>query len=115
MFSTILTKLYPVCGVVLIASYLPQIRVVWADTSGARAVSLVAWGFWVMTSAISSLYAWLVVADFAFTCVSLGSLLGSSGVLGAALWRRFGCHQQLHGARPGAALGQSVLSSQNSP
>lgn len=98
MLSTILTDLYPVCGILLVASYLPQVRVVWADRSGARAVSLLAWGFWVMTSAVSSLYAWLVVGDSAFTGVSLGTFLGSSAVLGTAIWRRFTCHNELQSA-----------------
>jgi hypothetical protein len=88
MFSSILIKLYPACGIVLIASYVPQIRVAWADRSGAPGVSLLAWGFWVMTSAISSLYAWLVVGDPAFTGMSLGTFAGGSGVLGVTMWRR---------------------------
>jgi hypothetical protein len=88
MLSALLIKLYPVCGVVLIASYVPQIRVAWADRSGARGVSLLAWGLWVITSAISSLYAWLIVGDFAFTAISLGTFFGASAVLGAAIWRR---------------------------
>jgi hypothetical protein len=94
MLSALLIKLYPACGVVLIASYVPQIRVAWADRGGARGVSLLAWASWVVTSAISSLYAWLIVGDFAFTAISLGTFFGASGVLGIAIWRRSKYGQQ---------------------
>jgi len=114
MFSSILIKLYPACGIVLIASYVPQIRVAWADRRGAPGVSVLAWGFWVMTSAISSLYAWFVVGDPAFTGMSLGTFAGGSGVLGVTMWRRSKYGSQLPHNQSDSAPSPSVSSADRS-
>lgn len=76
-----LKSLYMVNGVVAVLLYLPQIARAWSDRSHALSLSPVTFGGWCVGSAITALYAWLLVRDGLFTAVSVGNFLGSGTLL----------------------------------
>jgi hypothetical protein len=87
--QTVLTTLYALCGTMLIAAYIPQVLSAWQDRSGARAVSVLTWGFWCADSLVEFCYASLVARDVTFSAVSFGHLLGCLVILAVALARRW--------------------------
>jgi len=80
--------LYAVTGVVVLASYLPQLRASLRSAPGSRDVSLLTWGCWVCTASISALYAGVVLHDRGYLLLALGNVVGSSSVFLTTLWRR---------------------------
>ncbi|WP_374338784.1 hypothetical protein [Leeia sp.] len=83
-----ITFLYSICGIGLLAVYIPQALMIWRDQEGARAVSLWSWGVWTFTSLVTLLYAALVVKDLPWVGVSTGHLIGCATVYGLTLLRR---------------------------
>jgi len=81
--------LYAVTGVVVLASYLPQLRASLRSAPGSRDVSLLTWGSWVCTASISALYAGAVLHDRGYLLLALGNVVGSSSVFLTTLWRRY--------------------------
>lgn len=82
------TWLYLATNALRVFSYLPQIHAVWRCSDGARAVSLLTWGSWVVSHVFAVLYGVLVVHDLPFVLISLINLLGCGAVTSLALRRR---------------------------
>lgn len=89
MTAHFITKLYSILGIVLVLSYLPQLRSVWRMPGRGEAISLMAWGFWTLYSVMSLLYAGLVMKDATLTLISIGSLLGCGSVTAVVAIKRF--------------------------
>lgn len=88
MFVSALSTLYSIFAVVLGLSYIPQLVRVWRDRQGAQALSLPTWGFWVISSITSLLYATFVVGKLAFIVATAGSALGCVAIFSVGAWRR---------------------------
>jgi len=88
MLNEVLTAVYSANGLLVALVYLPQIRAIWNDASGARSISLLTWGVWTTSSCVTLLYAWLVVRDGPMMAAAAASTTGSLGVLGASVYRR---------------------------
>jgi len=73
---------------VRVLTYLPQIVAVWRCHDGARSISLLTWGSWVVSHITATLYGVLVVHDTFFVLVSLVNLAGCGAVMAIAAHRR---------------------------
>ncbi|WPB55583.1 hypothetical protein [Xylophilus sp. GOD-11R] len=80
--------LYLLTNATRLVTYLPQIIVVWRCTDGARSVSVLTWGSWVLAQATSTLYGLLVLHDLPFVLISLINLVGCGCVTVIAMRRR---------------------------
>jgi uncharacterized protein with PQ loop repeat len=80
--------LYLVTNAARIVTYLPQILAVWRCRDGARAVSLLTWGSWVLSHVTALCYGVLVMRDGFFTTISTVNLLGCAAVTLIAAHRR---------------------------
>lgn len=76
MFPKLLTLLYTLFAAGVAFSYIPQVLATWRDSGRAEAISLPAWSFWTLNSAVATLYAILIARDphiaFASGCAFLG-------------------------------------------
>lgn len=88
MLNQVLTTVYSANGLLMALVYLPQIRAIWNDASGARSISLLTWSVWAASSCVTLLYGWLVLRDGPMTIAAAASASGSLGVLGASVYRR---------------------------
>jgi uncharacterized protein with PQ loop repeat len=86
-----LTTLYGAAGTLVVLSYLPQVRAIWASRSGAADVSLLMWSLWSLAATVTVLYALLVAHDTGFALVSLGNAAGCFAVTGLTLFKRARC------------------------
>jgi hypothetical protein len=80
--------LYVITNATRAVTYIPQIVVVWRCNDGARSVSLLTWGSWVLANVSAVLYAYCVVGDLPLVLISVVNLLGCAAVTGLALHRR---------------------------
>lgn len=80
--------LYLLTNATRLVTYLPQIVVVWRCTDGARSVSVMTWGSWVLSQATAILYGTLVLRDVPFVLISLVNFVGCGCVTALALRRR---------------------------
>lgn len=71
-----------------VLSYLPQIIAAAKDKSGAKAISLLTWGFWTMANFTTTLYAVIVVPDFLLAIMSAGNTLGCAIVFAIVWYKR---------------------------
>ena len=71
-----------------VVSYVPQIVAVWRCDDGARSISLLTWGSWVISHIAATLYGVLIVKDTFFILISLVNLAGCGAVAGIAAHRR---------------------------
>ena len=97
-FLHAITYLYGATGVAILGSYVPQIRAAWRSVGGARDVSLLTWGFWVVTALISCLYAGLVVRDLGILLMGVGNLVGCLSVVATTVWPDFDSSEAHYGA-----------------
>jgi len=88
MLNQVLTTVYSANGLLVALVYLPQVRAIWNDASGAKSISLLTWSVWVTTSTVTFLYGWLVLHDRPMMVASAISTSGTLAVLGASLYRR---------------------------
>jgi uncharacterized protein with PQ loop repeat len=88
MFNQVLTTVYSANGLLAALVYLPQIRAIWNDASGAKSVSLLTWSVWATSSSVTLLYGWLVLHDRPMMVAAAVGTSGSLGVLAASLYRR---------------------------
>lgn len=84
----IIAWLYLITNATRLVTYLPQIIVVWRCTDGARSVSVLTWGSWVLSQATATLYGIWVLHDLPFVAISLINLVGCGCVTVLALRRR---------------------------
>lgn len=80
--------LYLVTNATRLVTYLPQIVVVWRCTDGARSVSVLTWGSWVLSQGTAMIYGALVLCDLPFVLISLINFVGCACVTAIALHRR---------------------------
>jgi hypothetical protein len=80
--------LYVITNATRAVTYIPQIVVVWRCTDGARSVSLLTWGSWVLANVSAVLYAWCVIGDLPLVLISAVNLVGCAAVTGLAMQRR---------------------------
>ena len=71
-----------------IFTYIPQIFAVWRCQDGARAISLLTWGPWVVSHLAAIAYGVLVVHDVFFVVISAINLSGCAAVAVLAAHRR---------------------------
>jgi uncharacterized protein with PQ loop repeat len=88
MLNQVLTTVYSANGLLAALVYLPQIRAIWNDASGAKSISLVTWSVWATTSTVTFLYGWQVLHDRPMMVASGVSASGTLAILVASLYRR---------------------------
>ncbi len=76
-------------------TYLPQIFAVWRSRDGARSLSLLTWGSWLVAHVAAILYG-LVLDDAFFTSISMINCAGCACVAGIAATRRRQWHAERH-------------------
>jgi hypothetical protein len=80
--------LYVITNSVRVFFYAPQIRAVLKAGDGARAVSIVTWGFWTFAHLTAMLYGWFVLDDSAFFAIFAGNLACTGAVTLIAIRKR---------------------------
>lgn len=91
-----ITALYTVCNALRLLSYVPQIVAVARENSGAHAISLMSWSFWLLSHAATALYCATVVKDPLLAAMMWGNTAGCVGVVALTVikrhrygWKRF--------------------------
>lgn len=84
----LLTILYTISGLVFGMAFVPQIRTLLTDTSGAVAINLSTWVMFSLCSAVTLIYACLHNGDMYFIFCSAICLIGNIVVLTLASLRR---------------------------
>jgi hypothetical protein len=69
-------------------TYVPQMLAVWRSSDGARSVSLLTWGSWVIANGTAVAYGALVVDDVFFTLIALLNLVCCAAVTAIGAQRR---------------------------
>ena len=80
--------LYFLTNATRVFTYIPQVVVVWRCKEGARSVSLLTWGFWVLSNCTATAYGVLVLGDGLFVAISVVNLIGCGMVAAVAARRR---------------------------
>ncbi|VWX61572.1 conserved membrane hypothetical protein [Burkholderiales bacterium 8X] len=88
MLGSAIAWLYVITNAARLVTYIPQIVVVWRCRDGARSVSLLTWGSWVVANLSATLYGALVVRDTFFTAISIINLVCCAMVTVIAARRR---------------------------
>lgn len=68
-----------------VLSYVPQIIAASKDRTGAKAISLLTWGFWTMANLTTALYATYIVDDVLLMLMNIGNTFGCAVVF-AIVW-----------------------------
>lgn len=89
MFPKLLTLLYTLFAAGVAFSYIPQVLAAWRDRGRAEAISLPAWSFWTLNSAIATLYAGLIARDPHITFASGCAFLGCAATTVIVIRKRF--------------------------
>ena len=76
-----ITAIYALCNAARLLSYVPQIVAVARETSGAYAISLVSWLFWLLSHVATALYSAVVVKDALLAGMMWGNAAGCLGVV----------------------------------
>lgn len=84
----VIAWLYLITNATRLVTYLPQIVVVWRCTDGARSVSVLTWGSWVLSQGTAMVYGGLVLRDLPFVLISAINFVGCGCVTVIALRRR---------------------------
>ena len=77
-----------------VVTYVPQIVAAWRCTDGARAISLLTWGSWVVSHLTSLAYGTLVLHDPFFVAITMINLLGCSTITAIVAIHRWRLRQQ---------------------
>ncbi|MBS0428869.1 MAG: hypothetical protein JSR41_16440 [Proteobacteria bacterium] len=80
---------YLLTNAVRVFTYIPQILAVWKCRDGARSVSLLTWGSWVLSHVAATAYGVLVVKDALFLLITLINFAGCGLVAAIAARRRW--------------------------
>jgi hypothetical protein len=83
-----------------VASYGPQILVLWRCRDGAQSISLVTWSYWTVSHLTAVLYAGLVIADGKLLAVSIGNLASCATVIALIVVRRRGASRSAQRPTP---------------
>jgi uncharacterized protein with PQ loop repeat len=84
----ILSALYVMVGFVFTIAFIPQLRTLWRDRTGAASVSISTWAMFSACNVITLLYAITHTTDSNFIFCSAMCTLGNLAVFTLALWRR---------------------------
>ncbi len=92
----LITGVYAACNAARLVSYVPQIIAVAREKSGAHAISLLSWSFWLLSHAATAVYCASVVKDPLLAAMMWGNTVGCLGVvtLTAIKRRRYGWTQK---------------------
>lgn len=89
VFPKLLTLLYTLFAAGVAFSYIPQVLATWRDSGRAEAISLPAWSFWTINSAVATLYAMLVARDLHIAFASACAFLGCGATTFIVIRKRF--------------------------
>jgi uncharacterized protein with PQ loop repeat len=95
--------LYLLTNSARVVSYLPQIIAIWRCRDGAHSISLLTWGYWMMSHLTAVLYGSVVVRDAYFIAISAMNLTCCAAVTCLAARRRGLLTIPGRQARPGPA------------
>jgi|TARA_A100001015_G_C14498484_1_gene522051 hypothetical protein len=84
-----LVFIYGISSAVAIAAYLPQIWKLITATGHSHAFSINAWALWCATSAVSFLYAAIIVGDPMLLAVTAAYFGGNSIMLALIVYNRY--------------------------
>lgn len=95
-----ITAVYAVCNSLRVLSYVPQLIAVAREASGAHAISIASWAFWMVSHAVTAVYGAAVLNDPLLAWMMWGNAGGCLAIaaLTAAKRQRYGW------ARPSAAV-----------
>lgn len=88
----LLTACYAVCNAMRLLFYVPQMVAVVRDPSGAHAISLVTWGFWSFSHAVTAVYCHAVANDLLLAGMMWGNAAGCFAVVGLTVMKRRRAH-----------------------
>ncbi|OQW53775.1 MAG: hypothetical protein A4S14_15565 [Proteobacteria bacterium SG_bin9] len=88
-FTTILTYLLGLNGVISICAYTPQIYKLITSTGRSEAVSIMSWLLWLWTGTVALCYAIFVLKDIPLIIVDTIGFIGVVAVLGLTIWNRY--------------------------
>jgi len=83
-----ITGIYTVCNTLRLLSYLPQIVAVARENSGAHAISLMSWWFWMVSHAATAVYCATVVKDPLLAAMMWGNTVGCVAVVALTMMKR---------------------------
>jgi hypothetical protein len=79
---------FTLCNSVRVGAYLPQIWKAAADENGAKAVSSLTWGLFLVSHLSTAAYALVNLDDWGMSAVFLGNSAGCVAILLVTRWRR---------------------------
>jgi hypothetical protein len=88
-FASALSALYAISGIAACLCYLPQVWRLARNAETRRAMSLAAWGGWLAVSAVSLLYAVVVVGQPEMAAVSALNTMGQIAIVVPIAWQRW--------------------------
>jgi hypothetical protein len=80
--------LYFLTNAARVFTYVPQLMAVWRSTDGARDISLLTWGSWVVANATAVTYGAFVIHDLFFTLIAVLNLVCCAAVTVVGVQRR---------------------------
>lgn len=86
--DTMIAGLYILTNAARIFTFVPQLRAAWRSADGARDISLLTWGSWVVANATAVAYGALVAGDLFFTLIAMLNLVCCAAVTLVAARRR---------------------------
>jgi len=83
-----ITGVYVSSNAVRLLFYVPQIVAVAREHSGAHAISLVTWFFWMISNAATAVYCSTVIDDYLLTGMMWGNAVGCFAVASLTVMKR---------------------------
>ena len=83
-----ITAVYAVCNSLRLVSYVPQIVAVVRETSGAHAISIASWVFWMVSHAITAVYGRAVLNDPLLAWMMWGNAAGCLAIAALTVAKR---------------------------
>ncbi|SDP18359.1 hypothetical protein SAMN04488595_105237 [Ralstonia sp. 25mfcol4.1] len=86
--NSTIASLYVLSNAARVFTYVPQLMAVWRSNDGARDISLLTWGSWVVANGTALAYGAVVVEDLFLTLIALLNLTCCSAITLLAVQRR---------------------------
>jgi hypothetical protein len=86
--NSTLASLYMLTNAARVFTYVPQLMAVWRSTDGARDISLLTWGSWVVANGTAVGYGAVVIHDLFFTLIAVLNLVCCAAVTLVGVRRR---------------------------
>ncbi|MBO9649343.1 MAG: hypothetical protein J7605_12590 [Variovorax sp.] len=96
--DSMIAWLYILTNAARVVTYVPQLMAVWRSTDGARDISLLTWGSWVVANATAVAYGSIVIHDLFFTSIAMLNLVCCAAVTVVGAQRRR-AHESLSAVR----------------